>query len=38
MGLVNFGIPDRETEYLKSALNLNVFVEGGTYRGGTAKR
>ncbi|BDZ73130.1 hypothetical protein GCM10025856_08490 [Methylophaga marina] len=38
MGLVNFGIPDRETEYLKSALNLNVFVEGGTYRGGTAQK
>ena len=25
-------------EYLKSALNLNVFVEGGTYRGGTAQK
>lgn len=38
MGLINFGIPERETEYLKSALNLKVFAEGGTYRGGTAQK
>lgn len=37
MGLVNFGIPEKETLFLKEALNLNVFVEGGTYLGGTAK-
>jgi len=37
MGLVNFGIPEKETLFLKKALNLDVFVEGGTYLGGTAK-
>ena len=37
MGLINFGVPEKETEYLKNTLKLDVFVEGGTYRGGTAK-
>ena len=37
MGLINFGVPEKETEYLKESLNLDVFVEGGTYKGGTAK-
>ena len=37
MGLINFGIPEKETEYLKNRLKLDVFVEGGTYKGGTAK-
>lgn len=37
MGLVNFGVPEKEAEFLKKKLNLDVFVEGGTYRGGTAK-
>lgn len=37
MGVVTFGIPEREADYLKNALNLDVFVEGGTYLGGTAK-
>jgi len=37
MGLVNFGVPTKETEYLKHIMNLDVFVEGGTYKGGTAK-
>jgi hypothetical protein len=37
MGLINFGVPEKETEYLKKSLNLDVFVEGGTYEGGTAK-
>jgi len=37
MGLINFGVPEQETEYLKKSMNLDVFVEGGTYKGGTAK-
>lgn len=37
MGLVNFGVPEKEVEYLKNILDLNIFVEGGTYKGGTAK-
>ena len=37
MGLINFGVPEKETEYLKNTLKLDVFVEGGTYKGGTAK-
>lgn len=37
MGLVNFGVPEKEVEYLKNTLELNTFVEGGTYKGGTAK-
>lgn len=37
MGLVNFGVPKKEAEFLKNSLNLDVFVEGGTYTGGTAK-
>lgn len=37
MGLVNFGLPEEEASFFKNALNLNVFVEGGTFRGGTAK-
>ncbi len=38
MGSVNFGVPEKEAEYLKKILNLEVFVEGGTYHGGTAKK
>ena len=37
MGLVNFGVPEKEVEFLKKLMNLEVFVEGGTYMGGTAK-
>ena len=37
MGLINFGVPEKETEYLKDTMKLDVFVEGGTYKGGTAK-
>lgn len=38
MGLINFGVPEKETEFLKKSLELDVFVEGGTYRGETAKK
>ena len=38
MGLVNFGVPEKETEYLKNRMKLDLFVEGGTYKGETAKR
>ncbi len=37
MGIINFGVPEKETEYLKKIMKLDVFVEGGTFRGGTAK-
>ena len=37
MGLINFGVPKKEVEYLKKNMKLDVFVEGGTYKGGTAK-
>jgi len=37
MGLINFGIPEKETKFLKDSMKLDVFVEGGTYKGGTAK-
>jgi hypothetical protein len=37
MGIVNFGVPEQETFHLKNNLNLDTFVEGGTYRGETAK-
>ncbi len=37
MGVVNFGIPEDEAKYLKELLSLDIFVEGGTYYGETAK-
>jgi len=37
MGLVNFGVPEKEVEFLKKKMNLDVFVEGGAYKGNTAK-
>ena len=37
MGLINFGVPEEEIEFLKNIMKLDVFVEGGTYKGGTAK-
>lgn len=36
MGIVNFGIPEKETEWLRDSMNLRILVEGGTYTGGTA--
>ncbi len=36
MGIVNFGIPEQEAEWLKAKMGLNTVVEGGTYKGGTA--
>ncbi|GLI54160.1 hypothetical protein [Thermodesulfovibrio yellowstonii] len=38
MGLINFGVPEKETEFLKENLGFDVFVESGTYKGETAKR
>lgn len=38
MGIVNFGVPEKEAKFLKKSLSLDVFVEGGTFRGGTAKK
>jgi len=37
MGLINFGVPKEEVEFLQKSMNLDTFVEGGTYKGGTAK-
>jgi hypothetical protein len=37
MGLINFGVPKHEVKFLKKAMNIDVFVEGGTYKGSTAK-
>ena len=37
MGIVNLGIPKKETEYIKNSMKLDVFVEGGTYVGSTAR-
>jgi len=38
MGVVNFGAPEKEVEFLQNTLGLEIFVEGGTYKGGTAKK
>jgi len=37
MGLVNFGVPKEESLFLRDSMKLGVFVEGGTYKGDTAK-
>jgi hypothetical protein len=37
MGIIRFGIPEAEVNYLKEMMSLNIFVEGGTYQGNTAK-
>lgn len=36
MGIVRFGMPEQEVLFLQNKLGLKVFVEGGTYTGGTA--
>jgi predicted RNA methylase len=38
VGEVNFGAPENEIKFLKKLLKLDVFVEGGAYTGGTAKK
>lgn len=38
MGLINFGIPFEITDWFINQLELDVFVEGGTYMGNTAKK
>lgn len=38
MGTVHFGIPESESEWLRSNLNLTTLIEGGTYKGDTALR
>ena len=38
MGLVRFGMPEKEVLFLKKLMNLNVFFEGGAFRGETASR
>lgn len=37
MGIVNFGIPTEHVMWLKKELKLKILIEGGTYRGVTAK-
>jgi hypothetical protein len=36
MGVLRFGMPEQEVLFLQHKLGLKVFVEGGTYTGGTA--
>lgn len=36
MGIINFEVPEKKVKYLKEILNLQIFVEGGTYVGDTA--
>ena len=38
MGLINFGAPEEIVAFLKDIMKLDIFVEGGTYKGDTAKR
>jgi len=38
MGLVGFGIPEETVDFLKKIMKLDIFVEGGTYKGDTAKK
>ncbi len=37
MGLINFAMPEKETEYLIESMVLNVFLEGGMYNYATIK-
>jgi len=37
LGVNNFGIPKTQTGYLKKIMGIEVFIEGGTYQGDTAK-
>ena len=37
MGLVNFGVPEKQADFLRKKMNVDVFVEGGTFKGDTAK-
>ena len=36
MGIINFGIPKQEMQWLKKRMKLTTAVEGGSYLGGTA--
>lgn len=36
MGIINFGIPRDTVEFLKKQMDIDIFVESGTYEGGTA--
>lgn len=38
MGLSTFGFPPETTLWLKTQLSLNVFIEAGTYKGGSTKQ
>ena len=38
MGQVNFGIPIEAALFIKKIMNLENFIEGGTFKGGTAKK
>lgn len=37
MGIVNFGAPIKETLFFKEIMNLDTFIETGTYTGNTSK-
>ena len=36
MGIVKFGLPFEQSEFLRKQMCLNTFVEGGAYKGNTA--
>ncbi|WP_052813147.1 hypothetical protein [Desulfonatronum thioautotrophicum] len=38
MGIINFGVPFDFVDFLKEKLGLQVFAEGGTFKGGTANK
>ena len=38
MGLCTFGFPLESAQWLKERMNLDVFIEAGTYHGGSARQ
>jgi hypothetical protein len=36
MGVVKFGVPKEDVKWIRERLALDTFVEGGTFKGGTA--
>lgn len=38
MGIINFGIPEKEAEFFQKLYKLDTLVEAGTFLGNTAKK
>jgi hypothetical protein len=36
--MTRFGIPEKQVNYLQKNMNLELFIEGGTYQGNSAKQ